>query len=123
MKIVYLLLILYIVTTQAAETCTCPEVCENKEELGRGTWKLLHDIVKVNDDTIECRGYLSKLMDTLSMLYPCMECRKHMQQFISYSINSVPPKLPECTSQWMCDFHNVVNQRLNKPIFNCSQLG
>jgi hypothetical protein len=105
-----------IVLVSASNTCTCPEVCEDKEELGRGTWKLLHDIVKAKPP--DCGKHLAILLETLSHIYPCEECRTHIKQFISF----YSPKLPECTEKWMCEFHNVVNQRLSKPLHDCQMI-
>ena len=36
-----------------------------------------------------------------------------------------PPdvKNRESVSQWTCKVHNLVNERLNKPIFDCAKVG
>ena len=40
-------------------------------------------------------------------------------------LEKYPPvvKDRESVSQWMCKVHNLVNARLNKPIFDCKMVG
>ncbi len=102
------------ITTVAANTCTCPESCSEKEELGRGTWKLLHSIVKHVDKTRDTKHMFEDLLIILSNLYPCEECRKHMMSILMNNLDEI-----EMTEKWMCEFHNMVNEKLDKPLFPC----
>jgi hypothetical protein len=99
----YIVLILFNVSV--AYGCICSESCINKEELGRGTWFLLHEMVK-HEQSPEV---FKEFMNTLSKLYPCSECRTHMQEY--FDANGV-----DMSEKWMCLFHNSVNKRLNKRV-------
>jgi hypothetical protein len=90
--------------------CTCPEACSGKEELGRGTWFLLHEIVKHSNATPDV---FEDFMYRLADLYPCKECSNHM--FDYFFTNGI-----EMTKQWMCTFHDAVNTRLGKPVHGCT---
>lgn len=91
-----------------ASECSCN--IPDREQLGRSTWYLLHEIVKHADP--EYDPAFSLLMRCLSVLYPCPHCRDHIQQYIdTHRI--------EMTEKWMCEFHNDVNLRLNKTIVTC----
>ncbi len=48
-----LIIVLLITCVFANEVCQCPETCLAKEELGRGTWFLLHSIVRNIEKTDE----------------------------------------------------------------------
>lgn len=130
MKLVYciVLLVCSIYTVVGWEpsviesVCTSPEACSQKDAIGRSTWRLLHAIADLNEDDDDCRKHLAHLLDALAAVYPCVECRRHIRQFISHSVSQKPMKTPQCTNEWMCDFHNVVNMRLQKPIYNCTLL-
>ena len=90
--------------------CNCG--CDlDREKVGTSAWYLLHEIVKHGDDEYE--HAFRTLMHTLSVLYPCKECRAHIKEYIG-------THRVEMSEQWMCDFHNDVNVRLGKPIFNCT---
>lgn len=101
----------------------CPEetnVCTSntckgteKELLGTHTWYLLHKIAETVPPTPQNRRYFGLFMDTLAKLYPCKECRKHMQELLQTVVVDLSPF-------WMCRFHNMVNHQLDKPAHNCS---
>tara|TARA_B110000858_G_C17768095_1_gene458062 strand:- start:754 stop:1098 length:345 start_codon:yes stop_codon:yes gene_type:complete len=84
--------------------------CIDKVSLGRSTWKLLHDIV--NSVEREKTPYFVSMMDNLGKIYPCEECRLHISEYIQEHPT-------EMTHEWLCTFHNAVNQRLNKKKFKC----
>ena len=113
MKLIYFLLITSVVAS--TEMCTCPESCSHKEELGRGTWNLLHSIVKHTEKTQDNELLFYDFMDILSQLYPCEECRRH------FSDNLRAIDQMEMSESWMCEFHNVVNKQLGKPIHLCHE--
>ena len=89
--------------------CNC--ACD-KNKLGRSTWHLLHEIAAhvEPDDTTD--PSFRVFMHALSMIYPCEECREHLQEYLSN-------RRVELSEKWVCDFHNDVNKRLNKPIYIC----
>ena len=55
----------------------------------------------------------------LPRIYPCPDCRAHMRQMF----NELPPQLKSRNDfmNWICEAHNRVNLRLNKPTFDCSK--
>lgn len=112
MKLIFILSICML-TRGLADVCTCPEACEKKEQLGRSTWFLLHEIVKHNKDTDDNSYYLGSLLDALANIYPCPRCRIHIDEYLRENN-------PRMTEQFMCDFHNDVNVRLGKPLYLCN---
>lgn len=96
------------------DTCVCSDICKDdeKELLGQGTWRLLHGIVENVKRTAETEMLFKNLVLSLQQLYPCAECRKHLQLMSFADI--------EMTSFWTCSFHNKVNQRLNKTLYDCN---
>ncbi|KAI8072861.1 ERV/ALR sulfhydryl oxidase domain-containing protein [Gongronella butleri] len=93
-----------------------------KEELGRSTWKLLHTMTArfPEEPRAEERSALTQFILLLSRLYPCGECAEHFQVLIK----EFPPQTSSraTASQWACAVHNKVNERLRKPIFDCSNI-
>lgn len=67
------------------------------------TWYWLHGIVRVAP-----HERLVELITMLPAFLPCIVCGLHMRTYID--INT-----PVATEQWVMDFHNSVNKRLNKP--------
>jgi len=103
-----LVLLICIVCAHGAQQCT---VCNEKEDLGRSTWHLLHEIVKHGD--MEYEPAFMNLIKILGVLYPCEGCKLHISEYIDN-------RRIEMTEKWLCEFHNSVNIRLNKPIYDCS---
>ena len=94
----------------------------DKESLGRATWSFLHTMAayyprKPSDEQI-------KIMDSfihgLAAFYPCQHCAEHLREQIYHN----PPKTKgqEELSTWFCQMHNLVNARLGKEQFDCSQV-
>ena len=109
----FLIFFLLLVQVQSHEQCSCPESCSQKEELGRGTWFLIHSIVKHMEKTPDNELLFFDFMDTLSQLYPCDECREHFIANLK-EIDQI-----EMTEQWACLFHNRINEQLDKPLYPC----
>lgn len=92
------------------------------EELGRGTWALLHQLPgrypeypsNVDKQSIE------SFIDTLSKYYPCEVCGEHLKTFKREN----PPQLDSRHNlqQWFCKLHNSVNAKLGKKFYNCNLL-
>jgi FAD-linked sulfhydryl oxidase len=63
---------------------------------------------------------MRSLIQSVSQLYPCGWCAEHLSGYIQRE----PPKVQSRTeiSQWMCEMHNEVNDRLGKPQFDCSRV-
>ena len=103
-----LILFFLLLCTVSAQQCTTQ--CNEKTELGRSTWHLLHEIAKHADP--EYSPAFMNLIKILSVLYPCAECRDHISNYISN-------RRIEMTEKWVCQFHNSVNVRLGKPVYEC----
>tara|TARA_A100001015_G_C15012644_1_gene723920 strand:+ start:2073 stop:2408 length:336 start_codon:yes stop_codon:yes gene_type:complete len=109
MNIIFILLILFLLSNMInAQTCSCNDT---KDELGRNTWFLLHQMVK-EEKTMERHIAFPLFMHTLSILYPCGRCTPHIKTYLEHN----PAVLSE---KWMCEFHNEVNKRLDKPELPC----
>jgi hypothetical protein len=70
------------------------------------------------EPTMEERSALKQWITLLSRLYPCGECAAHFQILLK----QYPPQTSsrDAASQWACSVHNKVNERLEKPMFDCS---
>ena len=91
-----------------------------KAELGRSSWKLLHTMsVKfpLKPSADEKEAY-HDFLNLFSRLYPCGDCASHFQQVLL----RFPPRLNsrQEIAEWTCEAHNVVNDRLGKPNYNCT---
>ncbi|OZJ05580.1 hypothetical protein BZG36_01725 [Bifiguratus adelaidae] len=93
-----------------------------KAELGRSTWKLLHTMTARYPltPTPDERESLKLFILLLGRLYPCGECAEHFQKLIAKN----PPQTSsrDAASQWACAIHNMVNEQLNKELFDCSMV-
>ena len=84
----------------------CP--CIDRSKLGHSTWYLLHEIAKQPPSP-----YFNTFMESLSYIYPCTVCRKHLKKNLM-----LYPLYQNKIS--MCKFHNEINYQLNKSLYNCS---
>ncbi|KAK7036486.1 hypothetical protein VNI00_011683 [Paramarasmius palmivorus] len=98
-----------------------------KAELGRSTWKLLplfdrHTMTLrfPEEPSEDERNALDSYFHLFSRLYPCGECAAEFQQLLK----KYPPQTSNrrSASLWLCFVHNEVNQRLEKPEFDCAHL-
>lgn len=85
----------------------------DRDKLGRSTWYLLHEIVKRVPPTEE--QPFRMFMNTLGHVYPCEECRVHIKEYMD-------THRVQLSESWMCDFHNTVNERLGKELFDCDTI-
>ncbi|GAP86897.2 putative FAD-linked sulfhydryl oxidase ALR [Rosellinia necatrix] len=94
-----------------------------KAELGRASWKLFHTMMArfpekpTEDDSLALKTYIQ----LFARLYPCGDCASHFQKLIK----KFPPQIGSRNSAagWACHVHNQVNERLEKPIFDCNNIG
>lgn len=101
---------------------TCELKPESRGELGKGTWTLLHIMASTypiapTPEVIQDHKIFFQL---LPRIYPCPDCRVHMRKMF----HELPPQLNSRSEfmSWLCEAHNRVNRRLNKPVFDCSKL-
>ncbi|KAI1788353.1 ERV/ALR sulfhydryl oxidase domain-containing protein [Ganoderma leucocontextum] len=93
-----------------------------KAELGRATWKLLHTMtLRFPDEPRQDeRDALDNYFHLMSRLYPCGECAAEFQKLLK----KYPPQTSSrrAAATWLCFLHNQVNERLEKPEFDCANL-
>ncbi len=53
------------------------------------------------------------------MLFPCKICRQHFKELLAN--NPIKNDSRKELVLYLCDIHNQVNKRLNKPIFDCEK--
>jgi len=94
-----------------------------KAELGRAAWKLFHTMFArfPDEPTEEESVALMTYIHLFQRLYPCGECATHFGQIL----NQFPPQVSSrsTAAAWGCHVHNEVNKSLDKPIFDCSNIG
>ncbi|GMK53512.1 hypothetical protein CspeluHIS016_0100980 [Cutaneotrichosporon spelunceum] len=93
-----------------------------KAELGRAAWRVLHlmTLRYPEHPTPDDRAALKSFFYLFSRLYPCGECAEHFQKVLK----KYPPQTSsrKAASMWLCSVHNIVNERLHKPEFDCLTL-
>ncbi|KAK3816571.1 MAG: ERV/ALR sulfhydryl oxidase domain-containing protein [Benniella sp.] len=93
-----------------------------RAELGRATWKLIHTMASRYplEPKPDERAAVKQWIMLLSRLYPCGECAEHFQKLLKEH----PPQTSSrsALSNWACAVHNIVNERLGKPEFDCTTL-
>ncbi|XP_032597204.1 FAD-linked sulfhydryl oxidase ALR [Drosophila grimshawi] len=103
----------------AAPRDDCPL---DKSRLGVFTWGLLHTMAAYYADnpTDTEKRDMRTFFDVLSRLYPCDYCAKDIRKDIA--VNPVNVDSQKDLAQWLCKFHNRVNDKLGKPLFDCSKV-
>ena len=99
-----------------------PECPLDKNSLGRNTWSLLHTMAAFypKKPTDQEKKNMAEFIRLMSILYPCSCCSKDFREDIS----QLPPQLDsrDSLAKWFCIMHNKVNNKLNKPEFDCSKI-
>ena len=116
-------------TAGAAAASTIPHSTEgdhsdcpvNIAQLGRATWAFLHTAAAYYPErpsTIQQKSMLS-LLTSLPHTYPCSHCASHLGE----NLKDHPPdgvvSGRGALSEWLCQRHNDVNERLGKERFDC----
>jgi FAD-linked sulfhydryl oxidase len=91
-----------------------------RKQLGNAGWHLLHTMsVKFPKSATRAQqDEYRQFLHLFSKFYPCGECAAHFQGLLK----AHPPRVSsrEDVIQWTCEAHNIVNERLGKPIKNCT---
>ncbi|KAM5345304.1 hypothetical protein ACJ41O_011166 [Fusarium nematophilum] len=94
-----------------------------KAELGHATWKFLHTMMARFPDkpTKDDRMALETFMHLFARLYPCGQCAAHFRKVLA----QYPPQTSSrnAAAGWLCFAHNIVNERVHKPLFDCEKIG
>nr|AAW26606.1 SJCHGC06728 protein [Schistosoma japonicum]CAX75374.1 Augmenter of liver regeneration [Schistosoma japonicum]CAX75376.1 Augmenter of liver regeneration [Schistosoma japonicum] len=97
----------------------CPP---DKVELGRATWTFLHTMAAYYplNPTPEQQEDMRKFLHIFPQFFPCRPCAYDFQSNIILH----PPKLDnrKTLSGWLCMQHNLVNNKIGKPLFDCSRV-
>lgn len=99
---------------------TAPKDCPpDVEQLGRGTWTLLHSIAATypTAPTPREQSDLKSFMRLFSRLYPCWVCAEDFQGYIDKQ--EIKAGSRDEFGNWLCEAHNEVNRKLGKPVFDC----
>ena len=91
-----------------------------KAALGKSTWHLLHTMTvkyPLNPTKLEQTQFLG-FMELLGQMYPCGECAAHFRRLLIRH----PPRVGSRDEVviWLCDIHNLTNERLGKSVVDCS---
>jgi len=81
---------------------------------GPPMWKSLHNIFRAYEPTPEKEQALKQFMSNLATLFPCPRCGAHIKE----AIKTMPTDSKYSAFKWSIDFHNSVNERINKPILS-----
>jgi len=90
---------------------------------GPPTWTFIHCLIeKIKDEKFnEMRINLINFIKVITFNLPCPECSKHSASFFSrVNFNIIQSK--DDLKNLIYIFHNVVNKKNNKPLFNVSDL-
>jgi FAD-linked sulfhydryl oxidase len=93
-----------------------------RRELGRASWAYLHTLAAYYPDkpSEAQQKQMSDYLWQYARLYPCGYCADRTVE----ELTRKPPAVDSqrSLSQWMCETHNEVNDRLGYPIFDCRRV-
>ena len=92
-----------------------------KEEWGNATWYLFHTLAyKLKDERIDILPLVIDFIITICNQLPCPDCKEHAQRYLKIrNIKNIKSKNE--LVEYLFNFHNIVNNNLNKPIFTLEQ--
>jgi FAD-linked sulfhydryl oxidase len=104
----------------AAGEARIPGCPADRDELGAGTWALMHALAANYPDapTPADQARAADFFNGLAALYPCPHCAEDFQTNMAAS----PPRVVtrEALVLWVCEQHNLVNVKLGKPTMECT---
>lgn len=93
-----------------------------KTQLGNASWKLFHTILARYPDepSDQERNTLENYIHLFAQVYPCGDCARHFTKLLAKH----PPqtKNRKTAALWGCYVHNIVNEKLNKPEYDCTTI-
>jgi Erv1 / Alr family len=91
----------------------------SREQLGGHVWPYLHTAAAhyPEDPSSKDQEDMETFLALLAKFYPCKMCSLHFSELL----RAHPPDVSsrDGLSRWLCEAHNIVNHRLNKPQFPC----
>lgn len=118
-------------TTTTNTTTTTPAPCYayshsacplNRAELGRAAWAHLHTMAAYYplQPSATQQHDMRQLMTMYMQYYPCLYCRDRSMEEVERN----PPRTANRRqlSEWVCEVHNEVNERLGKAVFDCQRV-
>ncbi|PMB73617.1 FAD-linked sulfhydryl oxidase ERV2 [Beauveria bassiana] len=99
------------------------DIHPRRAELGRATWRFLHTMAARFPDkpTKDEQTAFKSFIELFARLYPCGDCAQHFRRILA----KYPPQAGtrSAAAGWLCFAHNLVNERLEKPAFDCNAIG
>lgn len=94
----------------------------NRAEVGRASWGYLHTLAAYYPErpTQRQRDEMAELIRLFMKLYPCAYCADRSVEQIEREPIHLHNASQRDLAQWMCRAHNEVNERIGKPIFDCT---
>lgn len=93
-----------------------------KAQLGNSAWHLLHTVLARYPDTPteQEKSTLKLFILLFGQVYPCGDCARHFQKLLK----KYPPQVGsrQIAAGWGCHIHNKVNERLDKPEYDCTKI-
>jgi mitochondrial FAD-linked sulfhydryl oxidase len=92
----------------------------DRRSVGVASWSLLHTVAAYYPDLPgeKEKESATALIFALAELYPCKHCAEDFRQNIQLMPPNVDTREKFCL--WLCQQHNLVNEKLSKPIFPCN---
>jgi FAD-linked sulfhydryl oxidase len=94
----------------------------NRREVGRAAWAFLHTVAAYypQQPTREEQQNMEQFMLSMARVYPCGYCADTTRDEMIRN----PPRVGSQgeLAEWLCEIHNEVNDRLGKPLFDCSKV-
>ncbi|KAI9727823.1 MAG: hypothetical protein M1834_007970 [Cirrosporium novae-zelandiae] len=112
-------------STSTSLSTSLPRDCPpDVEQLGRGSWRLLHSIAATYPEkaTHTQQNEMRQFLLYFSKFYPCWTCGEGFNSWMTKKGHEPRVEGRDTLGQWMCEAHNVVNRRLGKPEFDCSKV-
>ena len=94
----------------------------NRAELGRAAWAYLHTLAAYYplQPSVQQQSDMRRLMVLMMSQYPCLYCRDRSMEEVERNAPRVTSR--GALSEWVCELHNEVNERLGKPSFDCRRV-
>tara|TARA_Y100001935_G_scaffold145155_3_gene119952 strand:- start:7818 stop:8273 length:456 start_codon:yes stop_codon:yes gene_type:complete len=90
-------------------------------EWGNACWFLFHTLsYKLKDEESEHAKELLKIFIEICKILPCPICREDATKMLNNSKSGLVKTKPDLI-RFMWQFHNLVNKKLNKPVFTMEE--